>query len=362
MARFAPPDKLVFTRAGSLYAITFDTERVETAGQPVLVMEGVGGDPSSGAGYFDLSRTGDLIYVEGAITAARSNVVLIDREGQRTTLPIEPRGFFHPRFSPDGESMAFAVGVGSLGVGGDIWVYSFRDQGLRRVSFGGSDIYPLWRPDGVEIAFIRSSDSSLASKAADGSGDARVLLPSTAETLLPESWTPDHGTIALSRTGASTDVQLLAVEQQELHLFAEDASAPTISPDGRWLAYSSPASGNSTVYVRRVDGDGKWQVSPSIGGYPRWSADGRKLFYIALRDADRPVMEVDVVEGDTFRSSMPRVVVPDTKRYLTSTAPVVNWDTDGERFAFVELMRDEETLFRVEVALNWARQLKDVSP
>ncbi len=154
----------------------------------------------------------------------------------------------------------------------------------------------------------------------------------------------------------------MAVEQQELHLFAEDASAPTISPDGRWLAYSSPASGNSTVYVRRVDGDGKWQVSPSIGGYPRWSADGRKLFYIALRDADRPVMEVDVVEGDTFRSSMPRVVVPDTKRYLTSTAPVVNWDTDGERFAFVELMRDEETLFRVEVALNWARQLKDVSP
>ena len=53
----------------------------------------------------------------------------------------------------------------------------------------------------------------------------------------------------------------------------------------------------SSVYVRPLEGDGKWQVSSGLGGYPRWSGDGRRLFYIDIGRPSRPLMAVDVL-GD----------------------------------------------------------------
>jgi hypothetical protein len=51
------------------------------------------------------------------------------------------------------------------------------------------------------------------------------------------------------------------------------------------------------------------------------------------------------------------MVIDSLTRYVTATAPLINWDTDGDRFAFVELLRDDDTLNRIEVTLGWARQL-----
>jgi serine/threonine-protein kinase len=357
MARFVAPDKLVFSRAGTLFAVGVDPQRFEIHGEPVRVMDEVGGDPSSGAGYFDLSPAGDLTWVASSITDAKAKLVLVDRQGQAEPLPIEPRGFHQPNFSPDGSKLAFTVGGGPLGINGDIWVYSFADRGLRRVTFGGSDLYPIWNPDGSRITFVSASDTSINSKAADGSGEVKKVADISATVMLPTSWSPDGRTLALTLTSSTNNVYLLDPDGGEPRLFAEDASAPMISPDGRWLAYGSPASGKSTIFVEPVEGEGKWQVSPEYGAYPRWSADGRKLFFIDNGRQERPMMEVDVDPGETFHCSMPRVVVPDTTRYVTTTAPMINWDTDGERFVFVELQRDDETLLRVEVMLDWASRL-----
>jgi serine/threonine-protein kinase len=356
MVRFLAPDKLAFTRGGDLYVVDFDPDSLETSGHPLSVQEGVGGDPSSGAGFFDVSRNGDLVHVAGSITDARSDLMIVDRDGQATPLPLEPRGFFHPRFAPDGSSIAFTVGRGSIGVNGDVWAYSFADEGMRRVTFGGSDLYPLWQPDGSRIAFLRAEDSTVVSTATDGSGATEVLAHGTPEVWLPSSWSPDQKTIALSLTGSSTDLYLFDIGEAEPRLFAKDASSPAISPDGRWLAYQSPASGTSVLYVQPLEGDGKWQVSPSRGGYPRWSPDGKRLFYLAIREPGRPVMELDVTTDTTFRFGMPRRLF-DADAYVTSTAPILNWDTDGERFAFIERRREEGALQRIEVTLNWTHQL-----
>jgi hypothetical protein len=162
-----------------------------------------------------------------------------------------------------------------------------------------------------------------------------------------------------TRMGPSSDVYLL--QQGEARLFEEDASGPVFSPDGRWIAYSQPASGNSSVFVRPVSGEGKWQVSPGVGGYPRWRGDGRELYYIALQTPGRPVMAVDVEPGEAFRAGPPRQLFGDLPifRFLTSTAPMVNWDVSpsGDAFVFVELDRDEAETTRIEVALGWARHV-----
>jgi Tol biopolymer transport system component len=112
--------------------------------------------------------------------------------------------------------------------------------------------------------------------------------------------------------------------------------------------------------VRPTTGDGKWQASPGDGGYPRWSADGKELFYIDIRAEGRPLMKVDVAPGDSFRAGPPKVLLADlASRFDTATAPQANWDVspDGNRFLFVEVDRDESARVRIELILNWAQNL-----
>jgi hypothetical protein len=116
------------------------------------------------------------------------------------------------------------------------------------------------------------------------------------------------------------------------------------------------------VYVRPIEGEGKWQVSPDLGSYPRWSRDGKRLFYIDIGSPKRPLMVVNVNAGENTLSIGPHetVISGTAGVFATSTAPVVNWDVApaGDRFVFVEVQRDEAAAARVEIALNWAQHLE----
>jgi serine/threonine protein kinase len=365
MARFAGRDRIVFSRSGDLYAIDFDPDRLETVGEAVPVIEDVGGDPSSGAGYFTIANNGTIAWLAGAVTAADSLLTVVDSSGAAEHLPLSQRGFFQPRFSPDGTRLAFTVGEGYTGVAGDVWVYTLASQGLNRLTFGGNELYPVWMPDGRRIAFVNYLDvSGVFVKAADGSSTEEPLTPGSKDPVFPESFTPDGRTLAYTRVGATADIFLIT-QGEEARLFETKSSCPSISPDGRWIAYASPGSGVSSVYVRPLEGDGKWQVSPNFGGYPRWSADGRRLFYIDIGLPKRPLMVVDVQPGDSFRFGPPRIVLENLSGgFVTSTAPASNWDVDpsGERFVFVEFERRAQAAAQVEIALNWARHLNLVTP
>jgi len=361
MARFVPPRTLVYSRGGVLYAVSFAPDTVEILGEPRPVLEGVGGDPSSGAGYFAVARNGTLAYVPGGLEQGGGHLAVLDRQGQARRLPLGQQGLHHPRFSPDGAHLAYVVGVGSSGAGGDVWVHSLATEGLTRLTFAGQAAYPLWTPDGRSLTYYDSTEGAIVLKSADGSGAVHRFTAADPTPLLPGSWTPDGRTLAYTRLGPSTDIYFIE-EGEEPGLFEQDASGPVFSPDGRWIAYAQPASGNSNVFVRPVGGEGKWQVSTEVGGYPRWRGDGRELYYIALRDVGRPVMAVEVRPGETFQPAPPRQLFGDMPifRYLTSTAPFVNWDVSpaGDAFVFVELEHDETETARIEVALGWAQQLE----
>ncbi len=203
MARFAGRDRIIFARAGDLYAIDFDPDLLETVGEAVPVIEDVGGDPSSGAGYFTISANGNIAWLEGAVTAADSRLTIIDSSGAADRLPLSPRGFYQPRFSPDGTRLAFTVGEGYSGVAGDVWVYSLASEGLNRLTFGGNELYPLWTPDGGRIAYLSyANEASIFSKAADGSSTEERLTPADTTALFPESFSPDSRTLAYTRLGA----------------------------------------------------------------------------------------------------------------------------------------------------------------
>jgi serine/threonine-protein kinase len=361
MARFAGRHRIVFARSGDLYAVDFDPDRLQTVGEAAPVIEDVGGDPSSGAGYFTIANNGTIAWLAGAVTAADVLLTLVDESGAAEHLPLSQRGFYQPSFSPDGSKLAFTVGEGYSGVAGDVWVYSLVSQGLNRLTFGGNELYPLWSPDGQRIAYLNyASDAGIFVKAADGSGSERRLTPGDTTALFPESFTPDGRTLAYTRIGQVSEIYLVT-EGEGPRLFESGASCPQISPDGRWIAYASPGAGTASVYVRPFEGEGKWQVSPGLGSYPRWANNGRRLFYIDIGSPKRPLMAVDLLPGETFRAGPPRVVLDNlNSTYVTSTAPAMNWDVapSGDRFVFVEFERRALAAAQIEVALNWAQYLE----
>lgn len=360
MARFAGSETLVYSRAGVVYATAFDPDRLDATGSVIAAIDDVGGDPTSGAGYFAVSANGTCVWAKGAVAETDALLTIVDRDGSSTRLPLATSGFHQPRFSPDGQKIAVTIGIGQSGVNGDVWVYSLASGAFSRVTFDGNDLSPAWSPDGRRLAYLSFLTApSIYVKPADGSGRKEEFISSGADPLFPDSFSADGRTLAYTRIGQTTDV-FLAQAGEDPQVFETNASGAAFSPDGRWISYSSPSSGSSSIYVRAVDGDGMWQVSPSLGGYSRWSADERRLYYIDISTAKRPLMEVEVEDATTFQMGPPRIVLEELgSRFLTSTAPVTNWDVspDGNYFVFVEFERDEGAGSQIEVALNWAQNL-----
>ena len=209
MAAFVAPDTLVYSRAGVLFAVRFDASRLEVVGQATPVLEGVAGDPSSGAAYFAVANDGTLAAVRGAGSKVNRRLTLVDRKGVATQLPLAARGFRHPRFSPDGTRLAFTVSSAATGVGrdADVWVYSLSSGSLSRLTFDGS-AYPAWTPAGDRVAYMRGNQA-VFTKSADGTAAEEQLAAAGSDALLPGSWSPDGKTLAVSRVASAREILLL---------------------------------------------------------------------------------------------------------------------------------------------------------
>ncbi|HUP19778.1 MAG TPA: hypothetical protein VM778_07465, partial [Gemmatimonadota bacterium] len=363
MARLLPPDRLVYFRDNALYVARIDVagRRVVETGVPVL--EGVIGASSSGAAYFAVAPNGSLVFAPGASNRELSRLVLVEPGDEPRPVDLEPGPLAHPRFSPDGSRLALTIGTGRGGVQGDVWTWSLAEGLLSRLSFDESGGYPRWSPDGLEIAYTGPVGTTILARRTDGSGTARVLVEETPNVAvaLPEAWSPDGETVAFTAIGGVTSDIHLARRGGDPRLFEADASSPTFSPDGRWLAYNQPPSGDtSRVFVRPVDGPGKWQASPEAGSYPHWTARSGEILYLGISDPTRGIRAVAVTEeAGGLRLGAPRPRLPDTTSFATSTAPLVNWDVDadGKRFVFVEPLRDDSAGSMVHVILGWGSSL-----
>ncbi|MEO6434607.1 MAG: protein kinase [Tepidisphaeraceae bacterium] len=347
--RYLSSGHLVYATAGTLFAVPFDLARLEVTGVAAPVLSGVFASPGLGgsqfSAQFSFSDTGHLVYVNAASGDGKLSIYWMDLEGRLTPLREAPAAYSTPRFSPDGKRLAMHVADGKRV---DIWVYDWERDTLTRLTFDGQvNRYPSWTPDGRRVAYHsqENAGAGLFWIRADGGGDPQRLTESNHQQI-PNSWRQDGKVLAFHEVtpGTGADVMTLSMEGSDTsgwtpgkpQPFLSSASAewrPAFSPDGRWLAYTSNESGNQEVYVRLFPGrGGKQQISSGGGVIPKWSPNGKDLFYRTA--SNRINVATYTATANDFRAEKPRQW---SRGQFTNTSAgdAGNFDLhpDGKRFA-----------------------------
>jgi len=299
---------LVFARRSTLFAHKFDALKIKPEGEALPIAERVSFVAGLGFAGFTISEAGTLVYNQHVTPSAK--LVFLDREGKPSPVAAPEGWYQHPRLSPDGTKLALSV-VDAMG-NADIWLMDLVHKGvLTRFTFDpASDLFPLWSPDGRQIAFgsPRAGGSHIFLKAANGTGDEEALNQSDA--LATYDWSCDGRYILHLAIGATTGPDLFVYDLKErkdspLVQTPYNESQGQFSPDGRWVAYSSDESSRYEVYVRSFAGNSKFQISANGGGQPRWHGDGKELYYIS----DGKMMVVPIKEdADTFEGGSSRIL------------------------------------------------------
>jgi serine/threonine-protein kinase len=361
--RYLPSGHLVYLRGGTLYGMAFDNDRLEPAGPPATLLEGIAAS-AFGGGQFDFSRNGTLVYLAGntSLDNPMHKLVWIDAAGKTQPFFAAPDRFFSPALSPDGRRLAISIGDSSRS---DLWVYDLdREIPTKLLTGGHVRLGPVWAPDGKHLVYGTepSSNNGLMWIRADGGGEPQQLTrDDTHHWQSPSSVSPDGRFVLFAMPGRGA--QSLTIDTTDPDHPKAGATEPllytprvidseAISPDGRWLAYTSLTSGLEVVVSPfangKIAGSVAWQISSAGGVYPVWSRSraARQLLYVAAAAAPTGVasarvgrvMVVDyTVEGDSFHNSKPR---PWTDKQIGGTTsglpfgagrPVFDLTPDGKR-------------------------------
>jgi len=364
--RYVATGDLVFLRGGTLFSVPFDPATAEVKGTPAPVLDGVAGDATTGAAHVSVSRSGSLLYV-----AADSGALVptwIDRSGRAERLPLQAGTYADVRISPDGQQAAMTVIAGG---GRDIWVYHFERRTFTRMTFGADSLTPVWSRDGSWLYYASTGERqggrrrAIMRRRSDGSSDAETLvtLDDTRESNLVylNEIVDGERSAVIEIYGSRGNSQIAKVEMtrdaRPVLLFPSSSIVFTgrLSPDGRWLAYVSPESGRPEIYVRSFAGGGRWQVSTSGGEEPKWSADGRHLYY----RYNSVLYGVRVETGKAaFEWSAPSQALAGIYNLRTETGISYDVDRQGERFLMVRPAAEATATQSLRLIVNWARELR----
>ena len=281
---------LLFVRQGTTARAGLRPETFALTGDPFPVAERVESSTVPGLVAFSLSDTGVLAYGIGEAAGAGFQLTWVDRAGKVIGTVGPEAQYRGVTLSPDGSQVAAHRHDGE---GGDIWVSDLSQNRTTRLTFEAmqENSAPVWSPVGDRIAFSSTRDGKpgISIKSADNTGvDERVFETSTARWVAPFGWSPDGRSVLFSMPGLKTSSDLWMVpvsgERKAVPLLQSAASEGwgQISPDGKWLAYTSTETGPSEVYVQPASlTGGKWAASIGGGNAPRWRGDSQELDHVA---------------------------------------------------------------------------------
>jgi eukaryotic-like serine/threonine-protein kinase len=311
---FLPPNRIVYIRQGALVARPLDVARGEWTGDPVVLADRVGYDPTFNLGAFSISDDGRIAY---RATAGRQQLTWYDRTGKPVGVVGEPdvTSPLYPELSPDGKRVALTR---TLQNNPDIWLMDVVRGSLTRVTSDPAiDNSVVWSPDGTRLVFASSRRNkaniyNLYIAPANGQGEQKLLLE-TPNFKIPQDWSWDgrylvYFEVEDPRTGRDLWVLDMTEKNPKPRVVVDtpfEESLAQFSPDGRWIAYQTNASGRFEIVVQGFPdpSSGAQHVSTNGGIAPRWRADGREIYFIA---PDGKLMASTVsVTGSTLETGAP---------------------------------------------------------
>jgi serine/threonine protein kinase/Tol biopolymer transport system component len=362
-AVYAPPGFLLFRRQEALMGQQFDAEKLELQGEPFPIADRIDYGAATGHGFFSASQTGALTFI--STNGLTTQLVWFDRGGKQLAQIDGPAADVGLRLSPDEKHLAVSR-LDSQG-SSDIWVIDLLSNKPSRLTFDpAGEVGPVWSPDSSRIVFFsdRGDGSTIYQRLANGTGKDEVVAKFSAPAG-PHDWSPDGRFILFSIISGlgSTDLWVIP-------LFGEQKPAPLVqtefserqgrfSPDGKWIAYTSNASGTYQVYVEGFPtSGGKWQVSTAGGAQPQWRGDGKELFYLT---PDRKLMAVEVNgAGSAFTAGIPKVLFElNVSLVFPGGGGAICYapTRDGQRF-IVNTIAGDSSQIPITVVLNWTADLK----
>ena len=346
---YTPTGHLLYAGRGSIVAVPFDLRQLSVTGTAVVVLDDVLSNPSNGLAQFGISTTGSIAYVRASSATRTREILWADRKGGlRPALPGV--GIYaEPLLSPDGRRLMMTIEEPKR----DVWTYDFDREVMSKVTAGAaSDFGAVGAPDGQHIVFASERPAfHVYRKSINGTAE-EPLVTGQYHTQ-PTSFSRDGRWVVDQQSDPKTQGDLWMVSfdgdrKTTLLATVADEGDGVVSPDGRWLAYTSDASGREEGVRQGFPEAGeRWQVSSAGGHGPRWARDGRELFYLS----DGRVMGAAVdVSARGFAVGKPAALL-DGNYLFFDVAP------DGQRF--IVLRRDPAAQrVRVQVVLNWLDELR----
>ncbi len=339
---FAPPDRVIFLRGSALLAQQLDVRKALLVGPPVALAE-------NALAPFSASRTGALTY---RTIPGRSNPLLwIKPDGTPLDEAAPPGYYTDPQISPDGNQVAVATRDTPDGTY-DVSILDLGTKAWRKLTLNpANDRAPVWSPDGRSIVYlsVRPDAPGLYRKSANGVGAEELVLPSRG-VVWPYQWTR-HGLSFFDGVSGSNDIGILSGDDLRKRTMLVESPFNdvdgAVSPDGRWLAYTSNATGRWELYLTTLDPSATNLPITTEGGCdPFWNRDGTVLYY--TRPSTAEFMAIPVGRGNPPVFGKPRRLHPGPLEY--PSAHSFDLDPRGER---IMLAPSNSVRGDLAVLVNW---------
>ena len=355
--------ELLSVRQQALLARPIDADG-KPGGEPRTLVPELLYDPSTWRATF--AATADRILFAPGGKAHGTHLSRVDRSGRPLGEIAGDGEYFDLRLSPDGKRLLVTRNLPN-----DVWMLDLERGTQSRFTFEPKmENSAIWSHDGRWIYYASSAGKNISQeivrKAANGAGQAEVLFDTDSIELgiFPLDESPD-GRWLLVDTGVfpftdQSDLQWLPLDgsRRLVPLLTTPAQETDgrISPDGRWVAYTSNESGVSQIYVVAASQDGgvalgaKWQISADGGRYPVWSRDGREIVYL------EPSLNLSRVEVTADGAGGLRFGAPQAMFGTTLVADQASFDLFADGQSLILNHYGESQSRPLRLILNW-RQL-----